>query len=53
MAERNEATYFALGLAVFLLAVVLVLNQIEPAAVPVNKEQFKKIKDRDLILYLD
>ena len=53
MAERNEATYFALGLAFFLLAVVLVLNQIEPAAVPVDKEQFKKVKDRDLILYLE
>ena len=49
MREPNEAVLFALGLAAFLFAVVLLLNLMGPTAVPVTREQFEQIKEADLI----
>ena len=49
---RNDVMLFALGLAVFLFAVVLLLNLIDPIAVPVSREQFDQIKEAELIEYL-
>ena len=45
-------TYFALGLASFLLAIVLLFNMLSPMAVPVTREQFDQIKEANLIEYL-
>ena len=45
-------TYFALGLASFLLAIVLLFNLLSPMTVPVTKEKFEQIREADLIEYL-
>ena len=45
-------TYFALALASFLLAIVLLFNMLGPMAVPVTKEQFDQIREADLIEHL-
>lgn len=45
-------TYFALALASFLLAIVLLFNLLGPMAVPVTKEQFDQIREADLIEFL-
>ena len=45
-------TYFALGLASFLFAIVMLFNMLSPMAVPVTREQFNKIREADLIEYL-
>ena len=45
----SPPTYFALGLASFLLAIVLLFNMLSPMAVPVTREQFEQIKEADLI----
>ncbi len=45
-------TYFALSLASFLLAIVLLFNLLSPMAVPVTKEQFDQIREADLIEHL-
>lgn len=49
MNERNDPLLFACGLAAFLFAVVLLLNMIEPSAIPVTREQFLNIKEAGLI----
>ena len=48
----NPPTYFALALASFLLAIVLLFNMLGPMAVPVTKEQFDQIREADLIEHL-
>ncbi len=45
-------TYFALALASFLLAIVLLFNLLSPMAMQVTKEQFAQIREADLIEYL-
>ena len=46
---ERPPTYFALALASFLFAIVLLFNMLGPMAVPVTKEQFDQIKEADLI----
>ncbi len=48
----TQPTYFALALASFLLAIVLLFNMLSPMAVPVTREQFDRIRQADLIEYL-
>ena len=48
----SPPTYFALALASFLLAIVLLFNMLGPMAVPVTKEQFDQIREADLIEHL-
>ena len=50
--QSTQPTYFALALASFLLAIVLLFNMLSPMAVPVTKEQFDQIREADLIEYL-
>ena len=50
--SSTPSTYFALGLASFLLAIVLLFNLLSPMAVPVTREQFDQIREADLIEYL-
>ena len=50
--SSTPPTYFALALASFLLAIVLLFNMLSPMAVPVTKEQFEQIREADLIEYL-
>ena len=49
LTEKKEALHFAGGLAAFLLLVVLLLNLIEPTAVPVSEIQFSQISEAGLI----
>ena len=49
MKGRNESLYFAFALAIFLFAIVLSLNLIEPTAIPVSEDQYSKIRDTHLI----
>ncbi len=49
MKGRNESLYFAFALAIFLFAVVLLLNLIEPTAILVSEDQYSKIRDANLI----
>ena len=51
--QPTQPTYFALALASFLLAIVLLFNMLSPMAVPVTKEQFDQIREADLIEYLN
>ena len=50
--SSTPPTYFALALASFLLAIVLLFNMLGPMAVPVTKEQFDQIREADLIEHL-
>ena len=50
--QSTQPTYFALALASFLLAIVLLFNMLSPMAVPVTREQFDQIREADLIEYL-
>ena len=50
--STSPSTYFALALASFLLAIVLLFNMLSPMAVPVTREQFEQIREADLIEYL-
>ena len=50
--KSTPPTYFALALASFLLAIVLLFNMLSPMAVPVTREQFDQIREADLIEYL-
>ena len=52
MKKSSPPTYFALGLASFLLAIVLLFNMLSPMIVPVTREQFDQIRKADLIEYL-
>lgn len=45
----TPSTYFALALASFLFAIVLLFNMLSPMAVPVTNEQFAQIREADLI----
>ena len=47
--KPTQPTYFALALASFLLAIVLLFNMLSPMAVPVTREQFDQIREADLI----
>ena len=49
MKGRNESLYFTFALAIFLFAIVLLLNLIEPTAIPVSEDQYSKIRDTHLI----
>ena len=48
----SPPTYFALALASFLLAIVLLFNMLSPMAAPVTREQFDQIREAGLIEYL-
>ena len=50
--QSTQPTYFALALASFLLAIVLLFNMLSPMAVPVTREQFDQIREAELIEYL-
>ncbi len=50
--KQSQPTYFALALAFFLLAIVLLFNMLSPMAVPVTREQFDRIREADQIEYL-
>lgn len=50
--SSTPPTYFALALASFLLAIVLLFNMLSPMAVPVTKEQFEQIREANLIEHL-
>ncbi len=50
--QTTQSTYFALALASFLLAIVLLFNMLSPMAVPVTREQFDRIREADQIEYL-
>jgi len=43
------AVPFALGLTLFLFAVVLLLNLLGPVAVPISGEQFDRLREADLV----
>ena len=49
---NKPPVYFALALASFLLAIVLLFNLLSPMAVRVTKEQFDQIREADLIAHL-
>ena len=50
--SSTPPTYFALALASFLFAIVLLFNMLSPMIVPVTREQFDQIREADLIEYL-
>ena len=49
MVRSISAVPFALGLTLFLFAVVLLLNLLGPVAVPISGEQFDRLREADLV----
>ncbi|MDP6702095.1 MAG: hypothetical protein QGH25_20755 [Candidatus Latescibacteria bacterium] len=49
MVRSVAAVPFALGLTLFLFAVVLLLNLLGPVAVPISGEQFDRLREADLV----
>ena len=49
MVRSIAAVPFALGLSLFLFAVVLLLNLLGPVAVPVSVDQFDRLREADLV----